>query len=130
MVSAKSAISTFHVEHRLSLQVAARDFFHHFRNAAHLFSKVAGNRVHTVGEILPRACDSFDIRLTAQSSLSTHLAGDESDFRSEGVKLVHHDVDGVLQLQNFSTTVHGDFLREVPSGNGCRDRRNVAAPDW
>src|SRR5207245_1846572 len=54
------------------------------------------------------------------------LAGDAGDFGSKGSKLVHHDVDGVLQLQDFAAHVDGDLLRQVSVRNGGGDLRNVA----
>src|SRR5207253_2151702 len=39
-------------------------------------------------------------------------------FAGEGVELVHHRVDGVLQLEDFAAHVHGDFLGQVAIGDG------------
>ena len=38
--------------------------------------------------------------------------------RGERAELIHHGVDGVLQLQNFAAHVHRDFARKVAIGHG------------
>src|SRR5262249_47946679 len=47
-------------------------------------------------------------------------------FRSEGVKLIDHRVDGVLQGEDFAARLDGDLLREVAVGDGRRDFGDVA----
>src|SRR5262249_21260103 len=44
----------------------------------------------------------------------------------EGVELVHHRVDGFLQLQDFARHVHGDLLRKVTAGDGGCDLGDVS----
>src|SRR5204862_232483 len=46
------------------------------------------------------------------------LARDAGDFRSETVELVHHRVDGVLELEDFALHVHGDLARQVAARHG------------
>ena len=46
--------------------------------------------------------------------------------RGEGVELVDHRVDGVLQLQNFARHVDGDLARQVAARDGGRHLRDVA----
>src|SRR5439155_21425098 len=41
-------------------------------------------------------------------------------------ELVHHGVDGVLQLQNFALHIDGDLLGEVAVSHGGRHLRDVA----
>ena len=48
------------------------------------------------------------------------LAGDAGNFGSEGAQLVHHRVDGFLELQDFAAHVDGDLFRQVAIGD--RDR--------
>ena len=38
--------------------------------------------------------------------------------RGEGVELVHHGVDGVLQLEDFALHVHRDLARQVAARHG------------
>src|SRR5262249_57386410 len=54
------------------------------------------------------------------------LAGHARDFRGERVELIHHSVDGVLQLENLTLHVHRDLLREVAVGHGGRHFGDVA----
>src|SRR4029078_1205436 len=41
------------------------------------------------------------------------FAGDAGHLRGEAVELVHHGVDGVLQLEDFALHVHRDLARQV-----------------
>src|SRR2546425_968059 len=41
------------------------------------------------------------------------------DFRGERVELIHHGIDGVLQLQNFPARVDRDLRGKVASGDSC-----------
>ena len=66
------------------------------------------------------------IRLTTKLTFGADFAGDARDFGSEAVELVDHGVDGVLQLQNFTAHVHGDFAGKVAARHGGRDLGNVA----
>jgi hypothetical protein len=60
---------------------------------------------------------ALHLRLTAQLAFGAHLARDPSHFGGEGVQLVHHGVDGVLQLQDLAAHVHGDLLRQIAVGD-------------
>src|ERR1700692_879313 len=42
-----------------------------------------------------------------------HFLRTTGDFRGERAELIHHRVDGILQLQNLAAYVHGDFSREI-----------------
>src|SRR5262249_4390069 len=84
-----------------------------FGDVAHLAGQVCGHEVHIVGQVLPRAGDAFHLRLTPELALGAHFASHASHFGSEGVELVHHGVDGVLQLQDFAFHVHGDLLGQI-----------------
>src|SRR5205085_2579055 len=48
------------------------------------------------------------------------------DLGGKGVELIHHRIDGVLQLQDLSPDIDGDLLREVPVCHGRRDLGDVA----
>src|SRR5207253_2851759 len=81
--------------------------------------------VHVVRQVLPDAGHALDLGLAAQLALRTDLAGHARHFRGERVELVDHDVDGVLQLQDFAAHVHSDLLRQVAGGDGGRDLGDV-----
>ena len=56
--------------------------------------------------------------LAAQLAFGAHFAGHARHFAGERVELVHHRVDGVLQLENFALHVHRDLARQVAAGHG------------
>ena len=103
---------------QLSLEVAVGDGGHDLGDAAHLAGQVAGHEVHGIGQIFPGAGDAFDLGLAAELSFGAHFAGHAGHFGGEGVELIHHRVDGVLQLQDFALHVDGDLLRQVAVGDG------------
>ena len=88
--------------------------------------RFAGHEVHVVGQVLPRAGDAGHLRLSAELSFGADLARDARHFRCEGVELVHHRVDGVLQLQDLAAHIDGDLAREVAARHGGRHLRDVA----
>ena len=47
--------------------------------------------------------DAFHIRLAAELAFRADFAGHAGHFRAKAFKLVHHRVDGVLQLENFAS---------------------------
>src|SRR5206468_2974145 len=55
-----------------------------------------------------------------------HLAGHAGDLRGEAGELVHHRVDGRLQLQDLALHVYGDLLGEVAAGHCLGDLGDVA----
>ncbi|CAM5654015.1 hypothetical protein SALBM135S_08802 [Streptomyces alboniger] len=55
-----------------------------------------------------------------------NLAGDPRDLLGEGGELVHHRVQGVLQLQDLAARVHVDLLGQVTARHRRRDLRDVA----
>src|SRR5439155_12691 len=62
--------------------------------------------------------DASHIGLATEASIRSYLARDARHFRSERAELVHHRVDRVLQLQDFTFHIDRDFLREI----AVRDR--------
>src|SRR5207253_1110924 len=97
-----------------------------FHDATNLFGQVCRHHVDVIREIFPRAGHTGHLRLSAQFAFRAHFAGDTSHFCSEGVQLVHHGVDGVLQLENFALHVDGDFSRQVAAGDGRGDLCDVS----
>ena len=88
--------------------------------------QVGGHEVDVVGQVLPGAGDARHLRLAAELAFGADLARDARDFRGEGVELVHHRVDGVLQLEDFALHVHGDLARQVAARDGRRHLGDVA----
>ena len=55
-----------------------------------------------VGEVLPDAGDTFNLRLAAQLSFRADFARHASDLARERIQLVDHRVDGVLELEDLA----------------------------
>ena len=83
-------------------QIAFRHGRGHAGDVAHLIGQVAGHRVHTLGEILPRTRDTGDHRLTAQLALRPYFSGDTGRLGGERIELIHHRVDHARRVQKFS----------------------------
>src|SRR5207244_814851 len=96
------------------------------RDVAHLGGQVARHAVDVVGQVLPGAGHALDLRLAAELPLGADLAGHARHLRGEGAQLVHHGIDGVLQLQDLALDVHRDLLGQVAVGHGRGDLRDVA----
>ena len=65
-------------------------------------------------------------RLAAELAFGADLARDARHLRREGVQLIDHRVDGVLQLENLALHVDGDLARQVAVGDRGRDLGDVA----
>src|SRR5205814_1569656 len=74
----------------------------HGCDVSHLSGEIAGHGIHRVGDPLPRASDLTHFGLAAELSFGAHFTGHAGDFRREGTQLVHHGIDGVFQLENFT----------------------------
>ncbi len=70
--------------------------------------------------------EKLAVTLAAQAAIGTHFARHARHFRCKGVELVHHGVDGFLQLENFSADVHGDLLGKVATGDGGGNFGDIA----
>ena len=101
-------------------KIALCDGGGHFGDVADLAGEIVGHQVHVVGKVGPGAGDAFHLRLTAELSFRTHFAGHAGHFRGEGIQLVHHGIDGVLEFEDLALHVDGDLLRQVAAGNGSR----------
>src|ERR1700674_1575175 len=117
---------TFCVYGQLLSQFAVGDGGHDFHNAAYLFSQIGGHYVHVVGEVLPCACHTRHLRLPAQLAFRADFAGHASYFGGEGVELIHHRVDGVLEFENLAFHVHCNLARQIASRHCSRDLSDVA----
>ena len=65
-------------------------------------------------------------RLPTKLAFGADLAGNARHFAREGVQLVHHRVDGVLQLENFAPNVHSDLFRKVAASNRRRHLGDIS----
>ncbi len=117
---------TGHIDGDLVRQIAARDGGGHLRDVADLSREIAAHGVHRIGEILPGPRHSGYQRLAAQLTFRTHFSRHARDLRGEGTQLIHHRVDGFLQLQNLAAHVHGNLFRQIAVGNGDGHLRDIA----
>ena len=100
------------------LQIAVGDRGHHLHDAAHLLGQVGRHHVHRIGQVLPGAGDAGHLRLAAEPAFGADLARHAGDLRGERVELVHHGVDGVLELEDLALHVDRDLARKI----AARDR--------
>ncbi len=100
-------------------------------DVAHLGGEVRRQHVHVVGQVLPGARSRrLHVGLTAELALGTYFLRDARHLRREGAQLIHHDVDGVLELQDLAARVDRDLLGEVAVGDRRRRRWRCCAPAW
>ena len=99
-------------------QVAVGHGGHHLHDAAHLLGEVRGHEVDVVGQILPGAADAGHLRLAAELAFGADLARHARHFAGEGVELIDHRVDGVLQLQDLALHVDRDLAVEIAARDG------------
>src|SRR5205823_2095261 len=79
-------------------EVASFDRGGDIGDVAHLGGEVARHRVDVVGEVLPGTGGAFHVRLAAELAFGTDLRSEERRVGGEGIELVDHHVDRVLQL--------------------------------
>src|SRR5262249_3378448 len=83
----------------------------------HLPSEILSHQVHIAGEIHPYTRDTYHARLAPEFALSAYLVGHARYFEGERIELIHHRVDGVLQVENFALHFDGDLLGETAIGD-------------
>ena len=126
MVSLRSRISPLTLTVIFFDRSPRGDRGRHFGDVPDLPGQVAGHEVDAVGEVLPRAGDAGHAGLAAELAFGADLARDARHFAREPVELVHHRVDGVLQLENLAADVDRDLAREVAARDGRRHLRDAA----
>ena len=88
--------------------------------------RLRGEQVDVIGEVLPRAGNARHHGLAAETAFGADLARDARHLGGERAQLIHHRVDGFLQLQDLAAHVDGDLLRQVALGDGDRHLGDVA----
>jgi hypothetical protein len=114
------------VDHDLAGQVALGHRGRHHGDVAHLVGEIAPHQVDVLGQLLPDAGDVLDVRLNAQGSLGADLARDPGHLRGERAELLHHGVDGVLELEDLAAGRDVDVLGQVALGDRGRHLRDLA----
>jgi hypothetical protein len=66
------------------------------------------------------------LRLAAQATFGADFARHACHLAGEGVELVHHGVDGVLQLEDLAAHIDGDLARQVAARHRRRHLRDIA----
>ena len=115
-----------HVDRDLPRQVAVGDRGRDLGDVAHLAGEIASHEVDAIGQVLPGTGYPAHIGLAAEPALGADLAAHPRHLRGEGIELVHHGVDGVLELQDLPTHVDRDLPRQVAVGDRGRDLGDVS----
>src|SRR5262249_3532959 len=102
-----------HVHRDLLRQVAAGDRGGDLGDVADLRGQVRRHEVDVVGKVFPCAGDLGHFGLAAELAFGAAYARHARPLGGEGVELVHHGVEGVLQLEDFTAHVDRDLAREV-----------------
>ncbi len=105
---------------QLLRQVAVGDRGHDFDDAADLGREVRRHEIDVVGEVLPRAGDAGDARLSAEFSFDADLAGHRADLLGESAQRVGHVVDGDGERFDLAARIDDQFLLQVAVGD-CGD---------
>ena len=79
-------------------------------------------------EILPGAGDALHVGLAAELAVGADLARHARHFGGERAELVHHGVDGVLELEDLALHVHRDLLATGRRWRPPSSRRRCCAP--
>src|SRR4029077_9162962 len=107
-------------------EVAVGDRGGDIGDVANLVGELAGHQVDVVGEVLPGPTHALHLGLTAELAFRADLACDARDLGSEGVELIDHRVDRVLDLEELALAFHSDLSREVSVGDRSRHLGDVA----
>src|SRR5262249_43973045 len=107
-----------HVNGDLTREVPTGDGRGDFGNVAHLGGEVARHRIDVVGEVLPSPSYARHLRLAAEFAVGAHFTGHAGHFPGKGVELIHHGVQGVLQLQDLALDIHSNLTGEVAARHG------------
>src|SRR2546425_1044038 len=102
-------------------EVAIRDRGGHLGYVSDLIGQIPRHGIDVVGQVLPGTGYALHLRLAAQLAVGADLARHARHLRCKSAELIHHGVDGVLQLQDLALDVHGDLFREVTGGEACGD---------
>src|SRR5262249_1982523 len=75
--------------------------------------EVTGHEVNVVSEVFPGAAHPRHLRLAAELAFGADFPRHARHLASEGVELVHHNVESVFQFEDFALDVHPDLARQV-----------------
>src|SRR5207253_2795072 len=115
-----------HIDGDLFRQVALRHRGRDLGDVADLPGQVRRHRIDAVGQVLPGAGDAAHQGLAAELAFSADLARHARHLASKRIELVHHRVDGVLELEDFAAYLDRDLARSDARREGGRDVGDVA----
>ena len=95
-------------------------------DVADLPGQIGRHRIDVIRQVFPGSGHAGHGGLAAEFAFGADFARHARHFRGKTVQLVHHDVDGVLEFENFAFHVHGDFARQVAARHGGGHLRDVA----
>jgi len=64
--------------------------------------------------------------LTTEASVCADFACHTADFGGERVELIHHRVDSVLEVENFTLHVHRNLAGQIAFGHGSGHVGDIA----
>ena len=108
------------------LEIAVGDGGHDLHDPPHLLREIGGHDVDVVGQVLPRAAHALNLSLATQPSIRAHFPRHARHLGGEGVELVDHRVDRVLQLEDLALHVDRDLAGQISAGDGRGDLGNVS----
>src|SRR5262249_6515494 len=78
------------------------------------------------GQVFPGPRHTGDVRLATQLAVGADLARHAGHLRGKRSQLLHHRVEGFLQVQQLAPDVYSDLLGEVTAGDRGRHLGDVA----
>src|SRR5262249_13692218 len=93
---------------------------------ANLGRYIGGHEIDVVGQVLPGAGNAFHAGLAPELTFSSHFTRHARYFEGERIELIHHRVDGVLQVENFAPHFDGDLPGEIATGDSAAHIGNIA----
>jgi len=107
-------------------QVSVCDRGRDQRDVAHLRGQVPSQRVHAVGEILPRAGRAWNARLATKLPLDPDFSSHRGDLVREGPERVRHVIDSVGERRDFPSSLQHQLLSQVAVRNRGYDLGDAA----
>jgi hypothetical protein len=121
-----SRISALRLRGDLPAQVALGHRGRDVGDVPHLVGQVRRHPIDRVRQVLPRPGDAGHVGLTAQHPLRADISRHAGHFVGERGQLIHHRIDGVLELQDLPLRFGGDLLGEIALRDGGGDVGDVA----
>lgn len=110
----------------LLCEVSVGDCCSDLGDLSHLGGKVHGHAVDVLGEVPPGTLDVVDGGLASETAFGADLSRNLGDLARELLQLVNHRVDCGLELEDLTSAVGLNLLREVSLRDGSGDGDDVA----